>query len=82
MGWGREGEGSGLRGRMDVIEELKSFWGDSQKKNFGGGGVALGEGGGGVRLDVNEELKFLCKLKIKNGGGGQGGGWGGGGQGG
>ena len=27
--------------------------------------------GGGVRVDVNEELKFLCKLK-KIGGGGSG----------
>ena len=43
---------------MDVNEELK-FRG---KKNFflggGGGGVGFG-GGGGVRVDVNEELKFL-----------------------
>ena len=40
-----------------------------QKKNFGGGGVegggvggsvgGVGLGGGGVRVDVNEELKFL-----------------------
>ena len=35
-----------------------------QKKNFfgGGGGVGGGRGGGvggGVRVDVNEELKFL-----------------------
>ena len=37
---------------------------------------------GGVRVDVNEELKFLWKLKKNNwggGGGGRGGsGWGGG----
>ena len=33
---------------MDVIEELKSFWENSQKKNSGGGGgVGLGGGGGG-----------------------------------
>ena len=42
---------------MDVIEELK-FLGKFTKKNWGGGG-----GGGGwvegVRVDVNEELKFL-----------------------
>ena len=65
------GEGGG-RGRVwgvrvDVIEELKSFWENSQKKIGGGGG---GGGGGsvwegGVRVDVNEELKFLCKLKKK-----------------
>ena len=38
-------------------------------------GVGLG-GGGGVRVDVNEELKFLGKLKIKkNFWGGVRGGW-------
>ena len=33
-----------------------------QKKNFCGGGGSeggVGLGGGGVRVDVNEELKFL-----------------------
>ena len=49
---------------MDVIEELKSFWEISQKKNFRGGGRF------GVRVDVNEELKFLCKFKKKKIGGG------------
>ena len=36
----------------------------------------LGGGGGGVRVDVNEELKFLGKFtkKIRGGGGGGGGG--------
>ena len=42
---------------MDVIEELK-FLGKFKKKNVGGGGVGL-VGGGGVKVDVNEELKFL-----------------------
>ena len=41
---------------------------------MGGGG-----GGGGVRVDVNEELKFLGKFtqkkKIRGGGGGGGSGW-------
>ena len=46
---------------MDVIEELKSFWENSQKKISGGGGGRFW--GGGVRVDVNEELKFLCKFK-------------------
>ena len=38
---------------MDVNEELE--------KKIGGGGVQWGRGGrvGGVRMDVNEELKFL-----------------------
>ena len=38
-----------------------------QKKKLGGGGR-------GVRVDVNEELKFLGKFKKKNWGGGGGGG--------
>ena len=99
---------------MDVIEELKSFWENSQKKIqggrgrfggggggsgwmriisffLGGGGVPGGGGGGGggggqvwgVRMDVNEELKFLVKIqrKKKIGGGSGGSGWGGGGSG-
>ena len=49
---------------MDVIEELKSFWENSQKKKFWGGGSVF-FGGGVVRVDVNEELKFLCKFKKK-----------------
>ena len=40
---------------MDV-NEIEVFV-KIKKKNFGGGGV--GGVGGGVRVDVNEELKFL-----------------------
>ena len=52
-----------------------------QKKIGGWGGVR-----GGVRVDVNDELKFLWKFKKKKLGGGGGGqwegsGWGGGGGG-
>ena len=38
----------------------------------GGGGVSGGGrvGEGGVRVDINEELKFLGKLKKMGGGGG------------
>ena len=53
---------------MDVNEELK-FLLKIQKKKFGGGvrgsdwggsgGRGEGSGWGGVRVDVNEELKFL-----------------------
>ena len=53
------------------------------KKKLGGGGVGgLGRGDrvGGVRVDVNEELKFLGKFtKKKIGVGGSGGEWSGGG---
>ena len=62
---------------------------ENSKKKLGGGRGSWGGGGlgfwGGVRIDVNEELKFLLKYKKKNwgGGGGYGGGagWGGGGSG-
>ena len=50
---------------MDVIEELK-FLGKFTNKLVRGSGVGGGlgvsgcwGGGGGVRMDVNEELKFL-----------------------
>ena len=97
MGWGREGEGSGLGGqggcerRIEVfvkIQKKKFLWGGGvgggvgvglggqsgcerrievfvkiQKKKLGGGSEGGGSVGGGVwggvRVDVNEELKFL-----------------------
>ena len=41
-------------------EELKFFCENSKKKfGGGGGGGRRGGGGGGIRVDVNEELKFL-----------------------
>ena len=44
---------------MDVNQELK-FFGKFKKKKLGGGRVGPWEGPGwGVRMDVNEELKFL-----------------------
>ena len=50
--WGQ----SGCERRIEVFVKI-------QKKNWGGGcsggGGRLGGVGGGVRVDVNEELKFL-----------------------
>ena len=47
---------SGCERRIEVFVKIK-------KKNFGGrvwgGGGSVGGRGGGVRVDVNEELKFL-----------------------
>ena len=62
-------------GRVQNI--FKEHWG-------GGGGGGVPGGGGGVRLDVNEEFKFLGKFTKKNnsGVGGVGGGMGEGGYGG
>ena len=64
-GRGRVGGGQGgCERRIEVFVKI-------QKKKIGGGGV-WGLGWGGYRVDVNEELKFLGKLKKKWGGGGGG----------
>ena len=53
MGWGGGGGQGGCESRIEV------FW-KIQKKNWGGGRVGpWGGPGWGVRMDVNEELKFL-----------------------
>ena len=49
---------------MDVNQELKFFGKFKKNKKMGGGGIGWVHGGGGgpgwgVRMDVNEELKFL-----------------------
>ena len=45
---------------MDVNEELKFLCKFKKKKKIWGGGQGVGVvGGGGVRVDENEELKFL-----------------------
>ena len=52
MGVGLGGQG-GCERRIEVFVKIK-------KKKIGGGGLVGGGGvGGGVRVDVNEELKFL-----------------------
>ena len=53
------GGGRGRRGRVGGGQD-GCDWGG------GGGGVRVG----GVRVDVNEELKFLWKFKTKKNGGG------------
>ena len=67
MGGGGSGQGGCERRIEDFVKIQK------KKKKFAGGGVwsgggDVGLGGGGVRVDVNEELKFL-KKSPKNGGG-------------
>ena len=54
QGGGGEGVGGGSQGGCERIEVFVKI---KQKKNWGEGG--LGRVGGGVRVDVNEELKFL-----------------------
>ena len=61
------GGGGGGQGGCD--RRIEKFLGKFTKKKFRGGGTVWG-GGGGVRVDVNEELKFLCKFKKIGGGGG------------
>ena len=59
LGWGWEGEGSGLGGQGGCERRIEVFV-KIQKKKFLGGGSVGGSGlGWGVRVDVNEELKFL-----------------------
>ena len=62
-----------MRGQGGCDRRIEKFLGKFTKKKISGG-VGLG---GGVRVDVNEELKFLCKFKKKWGGGVRGWGWGG-----
>ena len=53
-GRGRVGGQSGCEQRIEVFVKIQ------KKKNYGGGGAVGGSGSGwGVRVDVNEELKFL-----------------------
>ena len=61
MGGG--GGQDGCERRIEVfvkIQKKKIFWGGGVRGGGGGGSVGVGlGGGGGVRVDVNEELKFL-----------------------
>ena len=64
---GRGRVGGGVGGQGGCERRIEVFVKIQKKKNFGGGGVRWGGwvGGGGsgsgwgVRVDVNEELKFL-----------------------
>ena len=55
-GGGVRGEGSAWGGQGGCEQRIAVYV-KIPKKKIGGGGV--GVGGGGVRVDVNEELKFL-----------------------
>ena len=62
MGGGRGEVGVGLGGQGGCERRIEVFVKiQKKKKNLGGGGGPGGGGrvGGGVRVDVNEELKFL-----------------------
>ena len=83
MGGGGVPGGVGLGGQGGCERRIEVFV--KIQKEMGGGGSGGGRGrvgGLGVRVDVNEELKFLGKFTKKFGGGsGWGGGSGGGGVG-
>ena len=60
-GWG---VGVGLGGQSGCERRIEVFVKIQKKKDFffwggGGGGGSVGGSGWGVRVDVNEELKFL-----------------------
>ena len=53
---------SGCERRIEVFVKIqkKDFFGGGVGRSLGGGGSVGGSGSGwGVRVDVNEELKFL-----------------------
>ena len=82
MGWGREGEGSGLGGQGGCEQRIEVFV-KIQKKNFGrgvGGGVGVGLGG---QSGCERRIEIFVKIQKKKfwGGGGVGFRWGGGGAG-
>ena len=58
---GRWGVGVGLGGQSGCERRIEVFVKIQKKKFWGGGGVGGGGSGSGwgVRVDVNEELKFL-----------------------
>ena len=60
-GGGGRGEGSAWGGGQGGCERRIEVFVKISKKKFGGGGREGGRvlGGGGVRMDANEELKFL-----------------------
>ena len=71
VGLGWVGGQGGCERRIEVFAKIQNnffffFFGG------GGGGGGSGSGLGGVRVDVNEELKFLRKFKKKIWGGGRG----------
>ena len=53
------GGGVGLGGCQGRFEQRSEVFVKIQKKNGGSGGGGFRVRGGGVRVDVNEELKFL-----------------------
>ena len=81
VGLGRSGLGGqgGCERRIAVFVKIQKkifFFGGGVGGDggLGRGGSGLGRGGGGVRVDVNEELKFLGKFTKKiRGGVGRGG---------
>ena len=79
-GWGVGGRGRVGGGGQGGCERRIEVFGKIQKKIGGGGGRGSGVGSGdrvgAVRVDVNEELKFLGKFKNKYFLGGSGGGGG------
>ena len=61
---GREVQGGRVRGQGGCERRIEVFV--KIQKKMGGGVQGVGLGGGGVRVDVNEELKFLEKFTQKN----------------
>ena len=57
LGWGGGQGGCEQRSKV-FVKNKKKMWGGGSGRGGGGGWVG-GGGGWGVRVDANEELKFL-----------------------
>ena len=77
MGWGREGEGSGLGGQGGCEQRIKVFVKIQKKKILGGGSVGGGRGRVGGQSGCERRIEILMKIQKKIFLGG----WGGGGSG-
>ena len=77
MGWGREGEGSGLGGQGGCERRIEVFVKIQKKKSGGGEEVGVGVGVGlGGQSGCERRIEIFVKIqKKKLGGGGR---WGGG----
>ena len=79
MGWGREGEGSGLGGQGGCERRIEVFVKIQKKKFLGRGGVGGGVGVGlGGQSGCERRIEIFLKIQKKKigGGGGMGGGGG------
>ena len=65
MGWGREGEGSGLGGQSGCERRIEVFVKIKKKKNSGGGGRWGGRGRVGGQSGFERRIEIFVKIQKK-----------------